>query len=868
MAKVFNVGGGGGGGGVYLEYIAVITLPDKTVYKTGQSFSSAGMVVTAYYSKGLSTTVTGYSITPQGPLAYGTTEVTVSYSEGGNTRTTTVPITVLAVLEGLRIDSAPTKTTYEYGDTLNTAGLKVSALYSDGTAREVTGYTLSPTTFTSLGSQRVTASYTDEDGTVTASFTVTVERKTIPVPSQSGTLTYTGSAQSPAWSGYSAAQLTIGGTTSAANAGSYTATFTPTANYRWPDGSTGAKSVTWSIGRAIIAAVPSQSGSLTYTGSAQSPTWTGYDSGKMSIGGATSGTNAGSYTATFTPGSNYQWSDGGTGAKSVSWSIAKAAGSMTLSASAVTLTTSAPTATITVDRPGDGAISAVSGNTGVATVSVSGNKVTISGVNNTNGSTTVTIKVAAGTNHTAPADKTVSVTASFTVYIQTVPAQSGSLTYNGNAQGPTWSNYNSTQLSLGGTTSAVNAGTYTATFTPNAGYAWSDGSTAAKNVTWSIGKAAGSLSVSPTSLTLTTASPTGEITVTRAGDGAISAVSNAPDVATVSVSGNKVTVTGKASGNATITISVAAGTNHTAPGNKTVGVSAEMLPANFADATWAQIIEACQANTVPDTWVVGNTKPMTIGGTDYTIRILGKNHDDFADGSGKAPLTLEMAECYATTYAMNSSNTNKGGWRDSAMRNTHLPAIMALMPSEVRAGIKPVNKKASAGNKSTTIYTTEDNLFLLSEIEIFGNISHSVAGEGSQYAWYKAGNPARKELFGSSWDWWERSPKVTNERFCGVYFDGGSSPFDASTSNGVSYAFCFGKRGEISFTIGGTAYKALEGMTWQEYIDSEYNTAGVYVGESGRLLMSGGELYGVNTGVPLPGTVIVSGEVYRLIAPI
>ena len=50
-----------------------------------------------------------------------------------------------------------------------------------------------------------------------------------------------------------------------------------------------------------IAAVPSQSGTLTYSGSAQSPAWSNYDPNAMTLGGTASGTNAASYTATFTP---------------------------------------------------------------------------------------------------------------------------------------------------------------------------------------------------------------------------------------------------------------------------------------------------------------------------------------------------------------------------------------------------------------------------------------------------------------------------------------------------------------------------------------------------------------------------------------
>ena len=80
-------------------------------------------------------------------------------------------------------------------------------------------------------------------------------------------------------------------------------------------------------------------------------------------------------------------------------------------------------------------------------------------------------------------------------------------------------------------------------------------------------------------------------------------------------------------------------------------------PKNFANATWAQIIDACHKNKVPATWVVGNSKTMLIDGTEYQIDIIGKNHDDYADGSGKAPLTFQLHDYYGVVYSMNSSHT-------------------------------------------------------------------------------------------------------------------------------------------------------------------------------------------------------------------
>lgn len=232
------------------------------------------------------------------------------------------------------------------------------------------------------------------------------------VPSQSGTLTYSGSAQSPSWSNYDSTKMTLS-VTAQTNAGTYDATFTPKDDYMWSDETTAAKTVNWTIGRATISTVPSQSGSLTYTGSAQSPTWSGYDSSKMTIGGTTSSTNAGTFAATFTPNSNYQWSDGTTTAKSVNWTMAKAAGSLSLDKTSVTLNSDATSATVAVTRAGDGAITATSSDTSVATVSVSGTTLTIKSVNDKTGTATITVKVAAGTNHNAPSNKTIAVSAEF-----------------------------------------------------------------------------------------------------------------------------------------------------------------------------------------------------------------------------------------------------------------------------------------------------------------------------------------------------------------------------------------------------------------------------------------------------------------------
>ena len=72
-----------------------------------------------------------------------------------------------------------------------------------------------------------------------------------------------------------------------------------------------------------ITVVPSQAGTLIYTGEEQSPVWNNYDENVLTLGGVTTGTDVGTYEATFTPNEGYQWNDGTTGAKNAVWTITK-----------------------------------------------------------------------------------------------------------------------------------------------------------------------------------------------------------------------------------------------------------------------------------------------------------------------------------------------------------------------------------------------------------------------------------------------------------------------------------------------------------------------------------------------------------------
>lgn len=486
-----------------------------------------------------------------------------------------------------------------------------------------------------------------------------------------------------------------------------------------------------------INVVPTQNGTLTYNGQAQSPSWNSYDPNALTLGGVTTGTNAGTYTATFTPKEKYQWSDGSKTAREVTWTIGRAS--------------------------------------------------------------------------------------------MPVPSQSGSLTYTGAAQSPTWANYDSGKMTLGGTTSGTNAGSYNATFTPGSNYKWNDGTTNAKTVAWTIGKAAGSLSLNKSSIDLNVGKQTDTITVTRAGNGTISAVSNAPGVASVSVSGNVVTVTAKANGNATVTVSVAAGTNHTAPASKTCSVKVTYPTRTLSENSWATIRQVSSAGQGANYWAVGDMKPITINGKvgnttfsnlSINVFILGFNHNASKEGnnrihfqigkSGTTPIALCDAQYNSSQssngyFNWNPNNSNSGGWKSCYKRttlygNSGTPtspvsnSLIAALPADLRAVMQPVTKytdnTGNASNTSGAVTATTDYLFDLAEFEVFGTRNWANQYEQNsqlQYDYYKAGNSkvAYKHSAVSTAVWWGlRSPYYNNSHYFVIVWTDGTYVNDYAYSSG------------------------------------------------------------------------------------
>ena len=178
---------GGGGKTIFPTGIEITSPPNKTTYNAGENINLTGIVVTATFSDGSTQDVTSEcTFTPSsGTVVYeNTTKITANWTwEDTIAYTTNTAITVKRVLTGISITTAPAKTTYYKGDSLDLTGMVVTATFSSGATEVVTsGCSFSPTNgsaLSSYGAVTVKVSYTENGVTKTATTSVTVTVKTV-----------------------------------------------------------------------------------------------------------------------------------------------------------------------------------------------------------------------------------------------------------------------------------------------------------------------------------------------------------------------------------------------------------------------------------------------------------------------------------------------------------------------------------------------------------------------------------------------------------------------------------------------------------------------------------------------------------------
>lgn len=168
-------------------------------------------------------------------------------------------------------------------------------------------------------------------------------------------------------------------------------------------------------------------------------------------------------------------------------------------------------------------------------------------------------------------------------------------------------------------------------------------------------------------------------------------------------------------------------------------------------------------------------------GKTLEYRIVGINHDDLADCSGKAGLTFEATNNVLGVQRMNATDSNAGGWEKSELRGRlNSGDLWALLPAEIQSKAKAVTKMTDnkGGGSAGTPSATTDKVFLLSSTEVWGDMQ----SDGTQYEYYKSKGVTTSNYSGasSSGDHWTRSVRPSySTNFCYVISRGdyNSAPY-------------------------------------------------------------------------------------------
>jgi hypothetical protein len=166
------------------------------------------------------------------------------------------------------------------------------------------------------------------------------------------------------------------------------------------------------------------------------------------------------------------------------------------------------------------------------------------------------------------------------------------------------------------------------------------------------------------------------------------------------------------------------------------------------------------------------------------VEIIGYNHDDLADDSGKATLTFFCADLPQLLRRMNEDSTNAGGYEVSEMRAFLNGELFDALPEQLQNIIKPVYKISDGGSTNKMLVTTVDSCWLASYDEV-GLISGSnnLSGQGEVYSSiFSSNKDSRKKYITddtATGGWWLRTS---------YYSPNSNSMFWRVTNSGGSYS--------------------------------------------------------------------------------
>lgn len=202
------------------------------------------------------------------------------------------------------------------------------------------------------------------------------------------------------------------------------------------------------------------------------------------------------------------------------------------------------------------------------------------------------------------------------------------------------------------------------------------------------------------------------------------------------------------------------------------------------ELSWEAIATAAKVDKLHELLCLGDEIPVELKtGEQVVLQLVDLT-------TGDRPCFM-LKDCLKEEQPMNKTNTNKGGWKDSWMREWLNGTMLQLLPDELQAIIVPRVIKQRIGGE---VVETEDKLWLPSFAEMFGeNKDWAPADEGdAQFQLFQTERSRVKECGNrGTWWYWLRSPYGSySTTFCSVYSSGNAINVSASYACGVAFGFC------------------------------------------------------------------------------
>ena len=179
----------------------------------------------------------------------------------------------------------------------------------------------------------------------------------------------------------------------------------------------------------------------------------------------------------------------------------------------------------------------------------------------------------------------------------------------------------------------------------------------------------------------------------------------------------------------------------------------------FATASWAKIAEISESGKANEVFAVGDRKLTKINGVDTVVEIIGFNHDDKADGSGKAGITIWVRSLSTCFSSYNDVSSNQKSWIDT-MSYTH-GISKVTFEDELAAVVKTVNKTYEIANNNyiTSYGLIATKAWMISASELGYDLTYNSGAEGTVYEKFSTGKVKTKtyEDIKLSYAYWTRS---------------------------------------------------------------------------------------------------------------